>query len=286
MKRLVVALLALSGMSCVAFAQTAQDIKSAAPETKPGETVEQHGKRLLDQMLVALGGDRWLNKQTSVIDGQTASFFRGEPNGSVVQFVQYKRYATGQVPEATRVEFLSWRGVITPGKKHDLIHLWANKQGYEMTYKGTTTLPEKQVAEYYRRQAHSLEEVMRTWVKQPDVVIVYEGSGTRDRRPVDKVSILAANNDSVTLEIEQDTHFPLQRAFRTRNEQFKDYDIDEEVYGDWRLYDGVATPMNLTTYKNGDMATQTFYTKVKFNEDLQPELFDKDKIVVKKSNAP
>jgi hypothetical protein len=272
----------VSGMASGAHAQTAQEMESAAPRALPGETQEQHGKRLLAEMLKALGGDAWLNKQTSVIEGQTASFFRGTPTGSVIRFVQYKRYATPTIPEATRVEFLSERGVITPGMKKDVIHLWVDGHGYETTYKGTTDLPEKQVTAYYMRQAHSLETIMRDWLKLPDAVILYEGQGTRDRRAIDKVSILGANNDSVTIEIEQDTHFPLQRAFQSRNEQFKDYDLDEEVYGDWRMYDGIAQPLNMTEYHDGDMAAQTFYTKVKFNEPLSPDLFEKDKVRPKK----
>ena len=283
MNKVMVAALMMGGLASGACAQqTSQEMKSGAPESRPGETEEQHGKRLLDEMLKALGGDAWLNKTTSTIEGQTASFFRGAPTGSVIRFVQYKRFSTSAAPEATRVEFLTVRGMIMPGMKKDVIHLWTDGQGYEKTFKGTTVLPEKQVTDFYRRQAHSLEEVMRNWVKQPGVVIVYEGQGTRDRRAIDKVSILTANNDAVTIEIEQDSHFPLQRSFQWRNEQFKDYDVDEEVYGDWRLYQGIATPMNMSGYRNGDMATQTFYTKVKFNEPLSPDLFDKDKTEQKK----
>ena len=263
-------------------AQSAQEMQSGAPETRPGETQEQHGKRLLDGMLQALGGDAWLNKKTSVIEGQTAGFFRGQPTGMVKRFVQYKRYASGDLSEASRVEYLSVRGMIAPGMKKDVIHLWANKHGYETTYKGTIDLPEKQVVDYYRRQAHSLEEVMRTWVKQPGVVILYDGQGMRDRRAVDKVSVLAPNNDSIEIEVEQDTHFPIQRSFQWRDEQFGDFDVDEEVYGDWRLYDGIATPMNITGYRNGDMGAQTFYIKVKFNDPLDPDLFVMDKVRPKK----
>ena len=89
-----------SAASCAQ--QTSQEMKSGAPESRPGETEEQHGKRLLDEMLKALGGDAWLNKTTSTIEGQTASFFRGAPTGSVIRFVQYKRFATSAAPEATR----------------------------------------------------------------------------------------------------------------------------------------------------------------------------------------
>ena len=67
-----------------------------------------------------------------------------------------------------------------------------------------------------------------------------------------------------------------------RNEQFKDLDIDEEVYGDWRLIQGVGTPMNMTRYRNGDMVDQTFYTKVKYGDAFGPELFNPDAKFVKK----
>ncbi len=263
------------------YAQTAQEMKPAGPVARPGETPEQHGKRLLDEMVQALGGDAWLNKRTSYSEGQVAAFFSGQPTGSVIRFVQYKRFADATSPELTRIEFLTVRGMIAPGMKKDVAHLWTADNGYEVTYKGQSALPEKQVADFMRRRSHSLEEVMRTWVKAPGVVIVADGQGMRDRHAVDKVSILSANNDAVEIEIDQNTHLPLQRSFEWRNEQFKDHDVDEEVYGDWRVFDGVATPMNMTSYRNGDMAAQTFYTKVSFNRPMSDELWDKTKLLKK-----
>lgn len=273
--------LALLASAAVAQAQTAGQMKSAAPETRPGESQEQHGKRLLDEMVQALGGNAWLDKKTSYSEGQVAAFFRGTPTGSVVRFVQYKKFATPSSPELTRTEYLTVRGMIAPGMKKDVAHLWTADNGYEVTYKGQTTLPSAQVADFMRRRAHSIEEVMRTWVKQPDVVILFEGIGMRDRHAVDKVSILAANNDTVEIELDQNTHLPLQRSFEWRNEQFKDHDVDEEVYGDWRVFQGVATPMNMTTYRNGDMASQTFYTKVRFNDAMSDDLWDRSKLLKK-----
>jgi hypothetical protein len=283
MKGFVVGLALLAGLAAAipAHAQSAGEMKSAAPETRPGETEEQHGKRLLDEMVEALGGNAWLNKQTSYSEGQIAAFFRGQPTGSVVRFVQYKRFATPDSPELTRTEYLTVRGMIMPGMKKDVAHLWTADNGYEVTYKGQVPLPSAQVADFMRRRAHSLEEVMRSWVKQKDVVILYEGIGMRDRHAVDKVSILAANNDSVEIELDQNTHLPLQRSFEWRNEQFQDHDLDEEVYGDWRYFQGVATPMNMTTYRNGDMASQTFYTKVRFNDPMSDDLWDRTKLLKK-----
>ena len=286
MKWSMLSLAVLAGLAVSAYGQGASELKSAQPEQRAGETQEQHGRRLLGEMLTALGGDTWLNKRTSVREGQTAAFFRAEPTGTVTRFVEYREFEQGPLNlgpapaskpaqvEESRVEFVSYKGLITPGTKRDLVHLWTADQGYEETYKGTTTLPEKQVADFIRRRAHSLEAVMRDWVNAPGTVVLYEGAGERDRRPVEKVSILAANNDAIEIEIEQGTHLPLQRSYRWRNEQFKDYDLEEEVYGDWRQFDGVMTPMNTEEYKNGDMIGQTFYKKVGFNETIDAALFN------------
>lgn len=261
--------------------QTANQMQSAQPIERPGESEEQHGQRLLSEMVAALGGEAWLNKQTVTIEGQTAAFFQGQPTGSVVRFVEQKRFAQGTKPELSRVSFLTVRGVIVPGMKKDIVHLWTADSGYEFTFKGRIALPQEQVTDYMRRRAHSIDEVMRTWVKAPGVAVIYEGIGTRDRHQVDKVSILSANNDAVTIELDHDTHLPLDSNFKWRNEQFKDYDQDDEVYGDWRAYQGIQTPMNVTRYHNDDMADQTFYTKVTFNQPMADSLFDPDQKLVK-----
>jgi hypothetical protein len=274
--------LTLTLATATTHAQSARDLERATPAARTGETQEQHGKRLLDEMVTALGGNAWLNKKTASIEGQTAPFFQGQPSGGVARFVEFKKFAEGSTPELARIEFISDRGMIEPGTVRQVAHVWTADNGYEFTYKGRTTLPVPQVTDYLRRRAHSIEEVIRTWIKAPGVVVIYDGAGMRDRRPVDKVSILSDNNDAVTIELEQDTHLPLQRAFEWRNLQFKDHDLDEEVYGDWKFFQGIGTPMNMTRYRNGDMVDQTFYKKIQFNQPLSNDLFDIEKGLKKK----
>lgn len=257
-------------------------MQSAQPAARPGETEEQHGRRLLDEMVQALGGDAWLHKQTVTIEGQTASFFQSQPTGSVVRYVEQQRFAQNGKPELTRVAFLTVRGMIAPGMKKDVVHLWTADQGYEFTYKGRVPLPQDVVTDYFRRQSHSIEAVMNSWLKTPGVIVLYAGIGTRDRHQVEKVTVLSANNDAVTIELDADTHLPLDRAFQWRNEQFHDYDRDDEDYGDWRSYQGIETPMNVTRYHNDDMVNQIFYTKVTFNLPMPDDLFDPDHIKVQK----
>jgi len=258
----------------------AADIPSAAPSTG-GQSETQRGRALIDQMVAALGGDAWLNRKTVTIEAHGSSFFRGEPNPYIIEFREYHRFAASGQPEAERIGFLTQRGMILPGKRIDVVQFWKDGKGTEVTYKGKADLPKDQVEEYYRRRAHSIEEVVRTWINAPGVMIVAEGTSMVERRMADKVTVLSANNDAVTFELDAQTHLPLRRTFQSRNAQFKDFDEDSEDYADYHTVQGLPTAMTITRYKNGDMVSQRFLTKVTYNEPLDPSIFDESSITIK-----
>lgn len=252
----------------------ADAIPSASPTQPAGQNAEQRGQQLIDEMVKALGGEAWLNRQDMEERGQSSAFFHGQPNGYIIQFKLDRQFPGPNRPEALRVGYYTDRGMIMPGKKIDVVQIWRDKTGYEITYKGKTTLPAKQVEDFYRRRAHSIEAIVNDWIKAPGVMVLYEGTDMVERRMADKVTILGADNDAVTLELDASTHLPLRRSFRWRNTTFNDYDHDVEEYGDYHTVQGVATPYNITRYHNGQMAGQTFLTSVQYNLGLSQDLFD------------
>jgi hypothetical protein len=260
----------------------AADIQSAAPAQTAGATSEERGRNLLDQMIAALGGDAWIHRSTMQLDGRTSSFFHGEPNPYIVEYHELHRFAAAGQPEADRVGFLTDRGMIMPGKKIDVVQIWKEGHGYEVTFKGQTDLPKEQVEDYYRRRAHSIEEVVQNWIHAPGVMILAGGTTMVERHLTDKITILTAQNDAVTLELDATTHLPMRRTFEWRNPEFKDFDQEVEDYDDYHTIQGVATAMTITRYHNGDMTNQRYLTKVVYNLPLAPELFDPATLLKKK----
>ncbi len=277
-RKALLAVLLCSGAWLHAHAQASQIPSASGTVGAPAAGQEdKRGRVLLDQMLAALGGDAWLHRRTVLLHGHTASFFRGEPTLSTVDFWDYRQFAdAGAAPpvaEAERIEFT---------KKRDVVQIWTATNGYEITYKGTKPLPKDQVEEYLRRRAHSLEVVLNSWLKQPDVVVLYEGTTSVERRMADKVTLLAANNEAVTLELDASSHLPLRRTFQSRNAQFKDFDEDSEQYDDYHLLQGVQTPLTISRYHNGDLANQRFIIDVTYGVAVTPEMFDTDRPLKKK----
>ena len=276
-----IALLAATLLTPQILRAQASELPSAAPPTAAG-TPDQRGRALLDQMIAALGGEAWLNRTTMTMDTRGSLFFHGEPNPYVVEYQEIDRLAASGQPEAQRIGFLTPRGMIMPGKKTDVVQVWMDHAGYEITFKGKTDLPKDQVEEYYRRRAHSLDEVVHSWINAPGVMIIAEGTTTVGRRLADKVSILTANNDAVTLELDSTTHLPVRKTFQYRNEQFKDFDEDTEEYDDYHTFQGIPTAMTITRYKNGEMAAQRYITKMTYNVPADPALFDLTILLKKK----
>ncbi len=253
----------------------AKDIPSAAPTETAGNTSEERGRALLDQMVAALGGQAWLDRPTVEREGHTAAFFHGAPTGAVTDFWSFQQLPYAGQPNLERIEYT---------KKREVVHIWTKDTGYEITYKGKTTLPKLQVDDTLRRNQHSVEEVIHTWLKRPGVVVLAEGTGMVERRLVDKVTVLGTDNDAVTIDLDVATHLPLRRTFEWRNETFKDHDEDAEEYDDYHTIQGFPTALAITRYHNGDMASQLFLKKVEYGLPLAPELFNPDLPVKKVHN--
>ena len=260
----------------------ASDIPSAAPTQPAGMTQEQRGRLLLDQMVIALGGDAWLNRKDMTILGRTAAFFRGAPNGSVVDYSAHFRFAASNLPPAERIGFITDKSMLFPGKKIDVVQIYTAGEGYEVTYKGRTALPKDITEDYFRRRNHSLDSVVRDWLKQPGVISIAEGTLMIERHLADQVTVLTANNDAVTIALDSSSHLPLRRTFQWRNTQFKDHDEDSEDYDDYHTIQGLPTALRITRYHNGDMASQRYLTKVEYNTNLGPDLFNPDNLLKKK----
>ena len=255
----------------------------AGPEAQPtaaGEVTQ--GRKLLDEMIAALGGPAWLNREDWIFYGSSATFYKGQPHEEVPAFEEYYRAK----PFAERVIAISHFSTIPgmPGRDHrDIAEVWTPDAGYEVTYKGTQPLPEKDVTEYQRRQRHSLEVVVNEWLKQPGVLVTYEGTNMVERRLADQVSVLTASNDAVTLELDEASHLPLSLSYQYHDPLYHDLNTDVEQFDDYHSVQGVMTPYSFTRLHNGEMVQQRFLTKVEYNAKLAPDLFDPDRKLEKKT---
>jgi hypothetical protein len=95
------------------------------------------------------------------------------------------------------------------------------------------------------------------------------------------VTLISAKNDSVTIQMDLETHLPLRRTFQWRDPLYKDKNEDAEEYDNYRPVDGFPTPYNTTRFKNGDMVNQRFLFKAFYNQSLPADQFNVDAAAAK-----
>jgi hypothetical protein len=258
----------------------ASAMQSAQTNTAPYNDSEK-GRKLIAEMIAALGGDAWLNRTAWVEYGQTGHFYKGQPDPYAYGFEDYKRaspYAERVVP-VVHVSTLAILGL--PGRNHrDTATVWNAQGGWELTYKGKVAVPKDEAAEYERVRLHSLETVVKDWLKRPDATVTYGGTTMVERRLGETITV-AIDGDSVELALDEANHLPLSLTFKFRNETYKDFDTETVEYDNYHPIQGIETPLSVTRYKNGDAVSQRFLTKVEYKTELPEEMFDPDRPVKK-----
>jgi hypothetical protein len=222
----------------------------------------QQARTALDAMVKALGGDAWLNMKNRMYEGRTASFYRGKPSGATSEYWEFHAW-----PDLDRIEFT---------KHRDVVQIYKGREGWEIIYSGKKELPKDQVEEYLRRRDHSIETVIKQWLKDPATILLYEGQQLAERHLAEQVTLISAQNESVTIQMDMQTHLPLRRTFQWRDPLYKDKNEEAEEYDNYRPVDGFPTPFNVTRFKNGDMVNQRFLFKATYNQPLPADEFSPD----------
>jgi hypothetical protein len=219
----------------------------------------QKACQILTDMIRALGGDAYLNVRDMKSEGRAYGFYHGKPSGQGNEFWRFWEF-----PDKERVELT---------KQRDVIELFVGDKGYETTYKGTTTQDPKELQDYLRRRDHSLEWVIRNWLAASDTMILYNGTAMVEQKLTDEVTILNSTNDSVTLSIDPRSHLPVRKTYSYRDPLDRQLDDESEVFSNYRLVQGIQTPMSLVRNRNGEMTSQRFITSATYNNGFPATMF-------------
>src|SRR6266851_1760264 len=130
-------------------------------------------------------------------------------------------------------------------KKRDVIYVYNGDKGYEITYKGTRAEDPKDLTDYLRRRKYALDWVLRKWLSEP----------------------------GVTLYLDVADHLPVKKTFTWRDPTDKQRNVEDEVYDNYRVVQGIPTPYTVTRFYNGDMSGQRFMTSVNYNQGVSESQF-------------
>lgn len=235
------------------------------PAQKPAATTQsnqQKAKAIVDQMIAALGGQAYLTVEDSYTEGRSGSFH----NESLTNWTLYFKY--WKWPEKERTELTLQR---------DVVELYLGGNAYEITYKGIQMLDpakDEKLQQALIRRRYSLENVLRTWLNEPGVLLLDEGPSLSEGMMAEKITIINSKNEAVTLLVSPDTHLPMEKRFSTRDPRYRDRDEEATIYGNWKVIQGVNTPRITVIRRNGETVSQQIILNITYNNHPPDSLFD------------
>jgi hypothetical protein len=279
-----VLLLLLSNLS---FAQAgAAPPPRAALSGQPSAPVDlnesdnaRKARAVLDETILTLGGDWYLAYQNKEETGRYYPLYHGRTQSTGIPYNYYVEY-----PDKDRFEVLGQKDIhLIPGqidiggvksKKPDLVLIHNGDKGYETTYKGTAAQEPEDLANYLRRRRHDLESVFRKWIRDPDVALFYEGPSVVNGKEVERVTMINGKNDSVSVYLDQNTHYPVKISYSWRDLKDKQKNEEYEIYDNYKLVQGIWTAHSITRYFNGETSQQRFVNVASYNQKLQDSMFE------------
>ncbi len=225
-------------------------------------TNQKKARAVIDQMIEALGGQAYLTVQDFYAEGRSGSFH----NETLAGYGLYYRF--WKWPDQDRIELT---------KERDVVQLYLGDSAYEITYRGIHALdPQKdeRLQQALQRRRYTLEIVLRKWLTEPGILLLDEGPGISEGHLAEKITIVNATNESVTLFVDPTTHLPLEKRFSTRDPRYRDRDEERTIYGDWKVIQGVNTPRITVIKRNGETISQQIILNLTYNTHPADSLFN------------
>ncbi len=262
-------------------AQTAPTPAPPQPAVKLNDSDNARKARaVLDQTIQAVGGQAYLTYENRSETGRYYPLYHGRTESLGIPYNYYVQY-----PDKDRFEVIHTKDInLVPGQisvgdvkvknKFDIVLIHNGDKGYETTYKGTTAQEPEDLQNDLRRREHSLEWVFRKWIRDPNVALFYDGLAVVDSKITEGVTLLNSQNDSVSVYLDQNTHYPIKISYSWRDPKDKQKNVEDEVYDNYKLVQGIWTPHSITRYYNGESSQQRFINTASYNLKLPDSMFE------------
>jgi hypothetical protein len=243
------------------------------------ETIQQKGKRVVDEALAALGGQAYLNMQNRVETGRIYSSYNDKVSGMAVDalYTDYLPQPNPPVAGFLGVRVRDARGRKQEQielKKQDDVILYYEGTGYEVTFRGARPLSDTLIQQFKAATLHNVFYILRQRLGEPGLEFESRGADFFENRPVEIVDITDANNDKVTVYFDQLTKLPTRQLYYRRDPIDNSKIEDATIFSKYReVGGGVMWPFAIRRERNGEKVLEMYWESVKINQDFKDSMF-------------
>ena len=233
------------------------------------ETVEDRGRKLMDKMVEALGGELFLNMHDRSEEGRAYSFFRQEISGlSIIHiYTQYReKGGPGDFPAVReRQAFL---------KHEDDAIIFAEGNAYEVNFRGARPMPDDSLKRYIETTNRNIFYIARERLHENGMYIESPGGDVVENQPVQVLNITDPQNRKVTVYLHHLTFLPVMQRSFILDPILKERREEVTRFNNYRrVKPGVMWPWDIFRERDGEKVFQMFSENVTVNDNLPDKLF-------------
>jgi hypothetical protein len=228
------------------------------------ETASERGKRIVNECVEALGGQKFLAVNDIVQSGRAYSFYRDKLTGLTIARTATRYLNKVEDPSQTlaileRQDF---------GKKLDYGILFQQDDAYEITFRGARPLATDRFERYKHYTIADIFYILRERLHEPGLIFEGRGADVWNNFPIEIVEITDARNEVVTVYFHKTTKLPVREVSTRRDPATKEKIDEETLYTKYRESDGVQWPLTVQRNRNGERIYEMFSDSLEIDKKL------------------
>ena len=236
-----------------------QDAQVLLPEQSTAKA-----KQLIQQAIQALGGPAYLNVSDVTCTFRSSQFGH---SGDLTGYATLTDYA--KLPDKERLE--------NTGKRN-LIEVYNGDKGWILDRGGVQDAPPDAITERNENLKKDIDNILRDRVKEPGMIFRYAGPDLVDLKESDWIELVDRDGRTIRIAFDRGSHFPVRKIIVTRdpNSGLRDEEID--YFSNYHPIQGIETPFQVSSEKNGLKTGQLFLRDCQYNTGLSDSLFTKESL--------
>jgi hypothetical protein len=233
------------------------------------ETSQEHGRRVIDKCIDALGGDAFRNMPGHLQIGRAYRFYNDQLSGLSPAKI-YTKYLETPQGEGTKMLREVQRQVL--GKNDDEAVILTASEGWDVTYRGAEPIPVERVDQFREIALTDIFYILRTRLAEPNMSLFSRGADVVENQPVEAVDYYDADNRNVTFWIHSSTWLPVRQLVRRWDPLIKDRRNEMTRFTKYHdAGNGVMWPATIQRDRDDEKTYQLFSDSVKvgvFNDSM------------------
>ncbi|WP_155121467.1 hypothetical protein [Bryobacter aggregatus] len=241
-------------------------VAGIAPAIVRADTIQERGRKLIEEAQAALGGSKFLNMHDRVEKGRAYSYYRERLSGlSVAKFETFYDDSQPGIKQSDKQVF---------GKKEDYYVIFeAAGKGWDVGFRGAKPMPSDVVKQWQEGVLRNPMYILRCRTEEKGIIFERRGLEVFENQPVEIVDVTDADNREVAIYLNASTKLPVRGYFKKQNPVDKGWDEQDTRYAKYRESQGQMWPWAITRSRNGERNLEMYSDEVRFNSGLSANDF-------------